>query len=256
MTVSKKLLSLVSVLITAFIVTSSVQAGSKGNTRIQSFKKAKKIALKQVYRGHQTTFYCESQYTLGRHVIHTNGYAPKTRSKRAHRLEWELIVPAYTFGQSFVEWREGHPECVDRRGKPVKGQKCARKQSRKFRYMESDLYNLVPAIGEINGLRSNYSFAMIPGEEREFGTCDMEIKNRMAEPRSEIRGDIARIYFYMNWAYPGNDILSKTNQRLFEAWDIEDPIDDWECERTKRIEGIQRNQNPFVKKACVEAGIW
>jgi deoxyribonuclease-1 len=34
--------------------------------------------------------------------------------------------------------------------------------------MESDLYNLAPAVGEINGLRSNYSFGMIPGEMREF----------------------------------------------------------------------------------------
>jgi deoxyribonuclease-1 len=59
--------------------------------------------------------------------------------------------------------------------------------------MESDLYNLVPAIGEINGLRSNYSFAMIPGEKREFGTCDMEIENRKAEPRPEVRGNIASI---------------------------------------------------------------
>jgi deoxyribonuclease-1 len=167
---------------------------------------------------------------------------------------WEYIVPTHAFGQSFKEWREGHPDCVDRKGKPFKGNNCARKRNIKFRYMESDLYNLVPAIGEINGLRSNYSFAMIPGEKREFGTCDMEIENPKAEPRPEVRGDIARIYFYMNWAYPGHGIISKKNRKLFEAWDKEDPVDDWECERSIRIEGIQRNDNPFVKKLCVEVG--
>ena len=99
-------------------------------------------------------------------MIHTNGYVPKKNSKRAHRLVWEYIVPTHAFGQSFKEWREGHPDCVDRKGKPFKGNNCARKRNIKFRYMESDLYNLVPAIGEINGLRSNYSFAMIPGEKR------------------------------------------------------------------------------------------
>jgi deoxyribonuclease-1 len=181
---------------------------------------------------------------------------PKKKWKRAHRLEWEHIVPAHAFGQSFKEWREGHPDCVDRKGKPFKGRNCARKRNIKFRYMESDLYNLVPAIGEINGLRSNYSFAMIPGEKREFGTCDMEIENRKAEPRPEVRGNIARIYFYMNWAYEGHGIVSKKNRKLFEAWDKEDPADDWECERSKRIEGIQRNENPFVKKVCVESGMW
>ncbi len=79
--------------------------------------------------------------------------------------------------------------------------------------MESDLYNLIPAIGEINGLRSNYSFAMISGEKREFGTCDMEIENRKAEPRPEVRGNIARIYLYMNWAYPGHGIIYKSGKR-------------------------------------------
>ncbi len=79
--------------------------------------------------------------------------------------------------------------------------------------MESDLYNIVPAIGEINGLRSNYSFAMIPWEKREFGTGDMEIENRKAEPRPEVRGNIARIYFYMNRAYPGHGIISKSGKR-------------------------------------------
>ena len=34
-------------------------------------------------------------------------------------------------------------------------------------YMEADLYNLQPAIGEVNRLRLNDSMALIPGEARE-----------------------------------------------------------------------------------------
>ena len=84
--------------------------------------------------------------------------------------------------------------------------------------MESDLYNLVPAVGEINGLRSNYSFAMIPGEKRAFGKCDMEIENRKAEPPPDKRGNIARTYFYMDWVYPGRGVISKKNTaNLFDA---------------------------------------
>ena len=41
----------------------------------------------------------------------------------------------------------------------------SRKMAVLFRYMEADLYNLQPAIGEVNGLRSNYSMEMIPGEK-------------------------------------------------------------------------------------------
>ena len=118
------------------------------------------------------------------------------------------------------------------------------------------MYNLVPAVGEINGLRSNYSFAMIPGEKRKFGNCDMEIEGRKAEPPPDKRGNIARTYYYMDWAYPGHGIISKKNRKLFEAWDMGDPVDAWECERCRRIEGIQGNENPFVKGGCVERGIW
>jgi deoxyribonuclease-1 len=116
--------------------------------------------------------------------------------------------------------------------------------------MEADLHNLVPAVGEINGLRSNYSFAMIPGEPRRFGLCDMEIENRKAEPPEAVRGDIARTYKYMEAAYPGRGIISGKNRKLFDAWDRQDPVDDWECEREKRIAKIQGNHNGFVADQC------
>ena len=88
----------------------------------------------------------------------------------------------------------------------------------KFRYMQADMYNLVPAVGEINCLRSNYGFGMIPGEKRGFGTCDIEIENRKAEPRPETRGNIARMYFYMDWAYPGHG----TNQIRLTSGNVND----------------------------------
>ena len=84
--------------------------------------------------------------------------------------------------------------------------------------MQSDMHNLVPAIGELNGLRSNYSFAMLPGEERRFGDCDMEIADGKAEPPPTVRGDIARSYFYMDAAYPGRGVVSGKNRKLFEAF--------------------------------------
>ena len=84
--------------------------------------------------------------------------------------------------------------------------------------MEGDLHNLQPAVGEVNGRRSNYSMAMIAGEAREFGQCDVEIADRKVEPRPAIRGDIARIYLYMDAAYPGRGVLSEKNRPLFAAW--------------------------------------
>jgi endonuclease I len=40
----------------------------------------------------------------------------------------------------------------------------------------------------------------------------------------------------------------------FPKCDKMDLVDAWECERSRRIEGIQKNENLFVKKACVERG--
>ncbi len=68
---------------------------------------------------------------------------------------------------------------MNKKGKPFKGRNCAQKVNIKFRYMQADMYNLVPAVGEINGLRSNYGFGIIPGEKREFGPCDMILRSRL-----------------------------------------------------------------------------
>ncbi len=221
-----------------------------GNSTIKSFSKAKKMLMKRVYHDRRITFYCQAPFDAHKKIIPSNRYSPKKKGKRSERIEWEHIVPAHAFGHSFREWRQGDSRCVNRKGKKFKGRNCARKLSLKFRYMESDLYNLVPAIGEINGLRSNYSFAVIPGEKRSFGSCDMEIENRKAEPAKNIRGDIARIYKYMNNAYPGRGIIGKASFKMFDAWDKADPVDKWECERNRRIERIQGNENFFVKRGC------
>ena len=100
------------------------------------------------------------------------------------------------------------------------------------------------------GNETNDSYAMIPREERRFGACDMEIADRKAEPPENIRGDIARIYFYMDESYPGRGIVSGKNRKLFEAWDKQDPVDSWECERESKINKIQGNENPFVRSKC------
>ena len=50
----------------------------------------------------------------------------------------------------------------------------------------------------------------------------------------------------MEWAYPGHGIISRSNQKLFDAWNKEDPLDDWERERARRIKALQGNRTPFM----------
>ncbi|NOT57901.1 MAG: endonuclease I [Deltaproteobacteria bacterium] len=216
------------------------------NTRIESFAKAKKLAA-SAYEGHQTTFYCGCAYREKTVDFAGCGYVPKGNPDTARRLEWEHVVPAENFGRSFAEWRDGHPACVTKKGEAFKGRNCARKMSREFRRMEADLYNLMPESAETNRRRSNFGYGMVVGEAREYGACDIEIADKTCEPRPEIRGDIARIFLYMDQAYPGRGILSRQSRQLFSVWSREDPVDAWERERARRIEDLQGNANAFVR---------
>ena len=241
-----KLLKILSTIVAILILSSHA---SSQNTQISSFSKSKKLLLK-VYKDNPVTLYCGCSFKGKKPNLSSCGYIPKKDRKRANRIEWEHVVPAHAFGQSFSEWRSGHPKCVSKKGKKFKGRKCAQKVNEEYRMMQADMFNLFPAIGEVNGRRSNYSMGIIEGEKREFGKCDVEIKSRKVEPREEIRGEIARTYMYMDSVYPGRGIISKKNWKLFEAWHKSEPVDEWECERARRIEKIQGNRNEIVLSKC------
>ncbi|MDO5538174.1 MAG: endonuclease, partial [Desulfovibrionaceae bacterium] len=165
--------------------------------------------------------------------------------------------PAENFGQIFSEWREGDPQCVKRDGTPFKGRRCAEKVNMEYRYMQSDMYNLYPAIGSVNAMRSNFNFQMLGDSvPSTFGSCEMKIDGRRAEPPARARGAIARTYKYMADAYGPRYNLSRQQSQLMDAWDRMHPVDAWECTRAKRIEALQGNANRFVKEPCQAAGLW
>ena len=226
-----------------------------GNTEIESFTKAKRLLEREVYFDHRVTLYCGAAFDVRKNVTLPDGFTTPKHAKRARRVEWEHVVPAENFGRAFVEWREGADVCVDNKGKAFKGRKCAEKANAAFRYMQADLYNLYPAIGAVNAMRSNYRYSMLPGSPATFGTCSMKIEGRRAEPPEAARGTIARTVLYMADAYRGVYRLSNQDRRLMEAWDRQYPVDAWECTRARRIEAIQGNPNERVKEACSRAGL-
>jgi len=244
-----KKFSLAPVLLLLLLIPAICFAGTlnpkRGNNWNQSFNKSKKILERQVYFDHRETIYCGAEFTADKQVIPPQGFSTSKYSKRAKRIEWEHVVPAENFGRTFTEWRDGDSRCVDKRGKSFKGRKCAEKVNTEYRYMQSDMYNLYPAVGAVNAMRQNYNFTMLPDEESDFGSCSMKIENRKAEPPVSSRGRIARTYKYMEWAYPRYK-MSKAQRKLMDAWDKMYPTSKWECVRAKRIQDIQGNMNPFV----------
>jgi deoxyribonuclease-1 len=205
------------------------------------------------------------------------GYVPKGSGVRASRIEWEHIVPASEFGHSFSEWNTGHSDCITpakdvrkcwrnedhsiscktehQEEKAYKGRRCASKANAEFSRMEADLHNLHPAVGELNGYRSSYPVAEIPGEEREFGACDAEIKDNQFEPAPSVRGDIARTYFYMSNSYPNAMQLSPEMKSMLERWNESDPVDRKECLKHGLVVKEQGNVNPMVAEGCKQLGI-
>ena len=164
------------------------------------------------------------------------GYNVRKNANRAERIEWEHVMPAWEFGHQRQCWQNG-------------GRKNCSKDA-DYRRIESDLHNLQPAIGEVNGDRGNFQYSQWNGGDQPYGQCSMKIdfKQKLAQPPERARGAIARTYFYMRDQYHLS--LSRQQTQLFTAWDKQYPVTPWECERDNRIAKVQGNHNPYVLQAC------
>lgn len=228
-----------------------------GNQTIESFNKAKKLLENKVIFDRRITIYCQAPFDERKRITLPRGFSTPYHESRSDRVEWEHIVPAENFGRFFSEWREGSQDCVDNRGRVFKGRKCAEKVNVNFRLMQSDMYNLYPAIGSVNAVRGNKNFSKLSDiSSNSFGSCAIKIEGNKVEPPAASRGVIARTYKYMANAYPNFFRLSSQQEKLMNVWDKAYPPEKWECVRTKRIEGIQGNENPYIKIPCQNKGLW
>ncbi len=129
-----------------------------------------------------------------------------------------------------------------------KTREFCRKGSELFNRIESDMHNLYPALATINEARGAMAYGTVLGERRRFGSCDFEVdeKRRRAEPRRQVRGNIARAMFYMHKSY-GIRIYRPQGQML-QQWNRQDPPDDAERRRNDRIQSLQGTRNPFIDR--------
>ena len=129
----------------AALFLSPVQPISAGDSSNDSFSRAKKMLERQVYADHRITLYCGAEYDESKNVSLPRGFETPSHPKRARRVEWEHAVPTENFGRAFKEWRDGDPRCVDNKGNPFRGRKCAEKMNMEYRYVQSDMCNLFPS---------------------------------------------------------------------------------------------------------------
>ena len=147
--------------------------------------------------------------------------------------------------------------------------------------MVSDVVHVLPTDGYVNNRRSSYLLAEVSSvtyssknNYSKLGSCKTTgYSGTVFEPNDEIKGDMARIYFYMatcyqdkctNWTKgEATKVFSTQNKGLtnwvvdmFMDWSKRDLIDDVETARNNAVQEVQGNRNPFVDYPGLEEYIW
>ncbi len=241
------------------------------NFKISDKKSAQRI-LDEEFGKIGQTFFCGCDFFRKDVNLKSCGFSFEKYFDRQKRVEWVSVVPEEAMAKSFPSFKgdkkckrvESIPTRSSMRSmgwstsyynytttpRPFEGIECVRKVEPLFNRMESDLYNLVPENGAINVLKGNARLADIEVLVPQFGKCNLKILNNLFTPPSSLKGDVARIFLYMDSSYPGRKIIPDREKKLILYWNKVDPVSKEECERALKIQEIQGNANPFVQKLC------
>ncbi|WP_372639588.1 endonuclease I family protein [Ancylomarina sp.] len=134
----------------------------------------------------------------------------------------------------------------------------------------TDIHHLRPADRSVNTARSTKYFGEGGSQHSEATGC--YYTSSTWEPRDAVKGDVARMMFYMAVRYEGengnpdlelNDYISGDYTQpyigklttLFK-WHKQDPVDAFEKKRNQTIFEIQGNRNPFIDHPELVEYIW
>ena len=192
-----------------------------------SFREAKPIINKITRQIYNYTLYCNcpinwtSNGKKGAPQLKKCGYKARKRPERAERIEVEHIVPASVLAKGMACWKHG-------------GRRSCRKNS-EYNKMAGNLYNLWPAVGEVNADRNNYPYGLVSKPFVTYGQCQMKIsfKQDLADPPEQVKGLVARTYLYMSDKY--HVTLSTQQRALYNQWNKHHPASAWEKQRAAKI---------------------
>lgn len=149
-----------------------------------------------------------------------------------------LIKASHIYPQGNIRQ---HLDCGTKR-------QCMR-DSPRHNSIASDLHNLVPANSRFDMKRTNTIFGNL-GAEIQANNCGIKRKMHVIEPPEHLKGDIARVIFYMHTQY---ELPMLGNQSVLEDWSKLDPPSEDEIARDIKIESLQNNNNPHVRTSIVKA---
>lgn len=201
--------------------------------QVTNFQKAKND-LKKIFNKPdlRTEFYCGCSYNEHWELdLNGCGYKIRKNADRAKRIEWEHVVPAAFFGRAQSCWRDG-------------GRKGCEKTAAQFNNFEGDLHNLRPSIGEVNGDRSDRMYAEV-SIKSPYGKCDFRLgPDGTAEPRDAVKGQAARVWFYM--ADKHGFEIPEPYRALYVSWAQKFPVTDQERRINDAIKAVQGDSNTYI----------
>ena len=125
----------------------------------------------------------------------------------------------------------------------------------------TDIHHLRPTDVTVNSIRGNKDFDDGGSSLNQCKIYSCKTDSDSFEPDDNVKGDIARMLFYMDVRYEGDDLVDlELNDEVNNGstpyhgklstlleWHLLDPVDDFERRRNEVIyEDYQHNRNPFI----------
>lgn len=131
----------------------------------------------------------------------------------------------------------------------------------------SDLHHIRPTDPSVNSTRGNMKYGNVTdGTIVYFDSNDQtsavagEYLNDYFEPNDNVKGDVARIIFYLMTRYSESDDFTWTSiaesYAVLKAWHEADPVSEAEIARNNYIYSVQGNRNPFIDIPNYAEAIW
>ncbi|OQY26283.1 MAG: hypothetical protein B6244_14065, partial [Candidatus Cloacimonetes bacterium 4572_55] len=141
----------------------------------------------------------------------------------------------------------------------------------------TDLHHLRPCDPNVNNARGSLDFDEGGSEYNDDGyATGCNYDGNSFEPPDNVKGDAARIIFYMAVRYEGTgsgsdpydlEMVDNTNESTPSGsvlgvestllqWHTDDPVDTWEQGRNERIYSRQGNRNPFIDHPEWVNSVW
>ena len=242
--VNTRFLSLVVILLTSCLLHAQVPEGYfRGTTGLKG--EALKARLHEIIRNHKSFIY----RNLWEILSDTDQDPDNPENVILLYSGWSH--PASDHGGNTSQWNREHTWAKSR------GDFGNRRPA------GTDAHHLRPTDVTVNSKRGNLDFD--EGGTRYIdpdGSTDCFFDENSWEPRDAVKGDVARMLFYMATRYEGGEgikdleLMDETTPNSKEPrhgrisillkWHKQDPVDDFERRRNDRVFGWQENRNPYI----------